>query len=184
MISLVAIPSYLIHNIINLAIMWKRIVSISQLPQLSSRTVQRPQLRAAIIKPDTVTISRTRGFHVIPTLQGPRKQDNYNDQQDFDRKVLNPEKSEGTVSGTDSEIAKYPTAYDPTKTSPEREMRDTEKESQQDGKPGGPLDVSGANKDVNVGNEEKGAGPTQNADTGAHSTRGVTQKHGKGPRSS
>lgn len=168
----------------NLAIMWKRIVSISQLPPLSSRTAQRPQLRAAIIKPDTAAISPTRGFHVVPTLQGSRKQGDHNNQQDFDRKALNPEKSEGTVSGTDSEIAKYPTAYDPAKTSPEREMRDTEKESQQDGKPGGPLNVSGANKDINVGNEEKDAGPTQNADTGVHSTRGVTQKHGRGPRSS
>lgn len=165
--------------------MWKRIASISQLGQLSgSRPVRCPQLQVAVINPNVATIDQTRGFRFIPSLQVPGKQDDYNNQQDFDRHALNPEKAEGTSSGTDSEVAKYPTAYDPTKTSPEHELRDTEKESQQQGKPGGPLDVSGANKDVNIDQDEKSAGPTHNADTGAHSTRGKTHKHGKGPRSS
>lgn len=167
--------------------MLERIASVGQISRLSgSRAggVLRPHLPIASIRSSTAPATRSRGFHSIPGLQASRKQEERYNQQDFDREVLNPERAEGTVSGTDSEVAKYETAYDPSNTSPESEMKDTETESHQRGKPGGPLNVSGANKDVNIGRDENHSGPSQNVERGVHSSRGVTEKRGKGPRSS
>lgn len=165
--------------------MWERITSLGQIGRLSgNRAVLRPRLPISVIRSSIASTAQSRGFRSVPELRASRKQENRDNQQDFDRHALNPERAEGTVSGTDGEVAKYRTAYDPSKTSPEREMKDTEKESHEEGKSGGPLNVSGANKDVNIGRDENHSGPSHNVEKGVHSSKGVTQKHGKGPRSS
>ena len=166
--------------------MWERIISVAQIGQLSSsRAILRPRLPITMVRSSTAsTAPSSRGFRSVPYVRESRKEESRDNQRDFDRNALNPERAEGTVSGTDSEVAKYRTSYDPSNTSPEREMKDTETESKQDGKPGGPLNVSGANKDINIGRDENHSGPSQNVDRGVHSSKGITQKHGKGPRSS
>lgn len=163
--------------------MWERIASVSHIAKVSGdRAVLRPRLPIVSIRSSTAPTTWSRGFRSVPGLEASRKHEERYNQQDFDRTALNPERAESTVSGTDSEVAKYDTAYDPSQTSPERELKDTETESHKRGRSGGPLDVSGANKDINIGRDENHAGPSQNVERGVHSSKGVTQKHGKGPR--
>ena len=157
--------------------MWKRITSVGQLGQTSLRAIQTPPQLPTPISQPTAVIGQIRAYRAVPSLQIPDKHKEYSHQQDFDRTVLNPERAEGTRSGTDSEVAKSPSAYDPTKTSPESEMQATEEESEREGKPSNPLNVSGANTDVNKARDPQEGGPDHNANRGASSARGVTHKH-------
>lgn len=157
--------------------MWKRITSVGQLGQTSLRAIQTPPQLPTPISQPTAVIGQIRDYRAIPNLQTPDKHKEYSNQQDFDRTVLNPEKAEGTRSGTDNEVAKSPSAYDPTKTSPESEMQATEEESEREGKLSNPLNVSGANTDVNKARDPQEGGPDHNANRDASSARGVTHKH-------
>lgn len=114
----------------------------------------------------------------MPGFQVDRRRE-YDHLQDFDRTVLNPERAEGTRSGTDNDVAKQRTAYDPSKTSPESEMQSSEEESQQEGGASNPLNVSGANKEVNEYRNEREGTPENNAPRDAHSARGASPKHRK-----
>lgn len=118
----------------------------------------------------TTTTTLPRLFHTTPTPQT-----SFRDKSQ-DRTVLNPERSEGTTSGTDSEVARHRTAYDPTKTSPESEMAASAEESRQEGDVSDPLTVSGANQEVNRARDPKEGGPDRNADRPWHSSRGKTNK--------
>ncbi|KAJ5899390.1 hypothetical protein N7495_004134 [Penicillium taxi] len=75
-----------------------------------------------------------------------------------DRNSINPERSEGTMSGTDSEVTQHHSAFDPKTTKPESELEQTGRESEQEGKSGNPLKSSPANKDINAwkGTKESG----------------------------
>lgn len=95
--------------------------------------------------------------------------------EDFDREALQPDRSEVTKSGTDSEIAQHESAYDPSNTAPESELEATEQESNQKGK-GGTLNMSGANKDVNMWRGPQEGGPDRNAERGVSSTRETPNK--------
>lgn len=96
-----------------------------------------------------------------------------------DRTRLNPQRTETTKSGTDSEVAQHPAAFDPSKTAPETEMRATEEESESEGKSRNPLDMSPANKDVSAWRGPTEGGPAQNADKPGPSARGQPRKNRK-----
>lgn len=95
--------------------------------------------------------------------------------EDFDREALQPDRAEGTKSGTDSEIAQHDSAYDPSNTAPESELEATEQENQQKGK-GGTLNVSGANQDVNKWRGPQEGGPDRNIERERPSGRGSPNK--------
>jgi hypothetical protein len=84
-----------------------------------------------------------------------------------------------TKSGTDSEVAQHPTAYDPSKTAPETELRATGEEHEREGKSGNPLDMSPANKNVSGWRKPTEGGPAQNADKPGPSARGQPRKNRK-----
>ncbi|KAJ5646898.1 hypothetical protein N7490_003270 [Penicillium lividum] len=94
----------------------------------------------------------------------------------MDREKLDPERSEGTESGTDSEVAHHESAYDPHNTAPESEMEAVGKEKQEVGKDGNPLDMSAANSDVSSWRGPEEEGPVRNVDKPTHSGKGVTPK--------
>lgn len=149
--------------------MFKRLASISQLGQAASKAVQRtqPQLRTLA----------AQSFSSIPNLRTTKKDAGFTQSEDFNRTALDPERNEGTNSGTDSEVAQHPSAYDPNDTAPESELHDMEKESSQEGEPASPLNVSGANQEVNSPLDPREGMADRNADREGHSTRGVTPKH-------
>jgi hypothetical protein len=95
-----------------------------------------------------------------------------------DRTSLHPERSEGTLSGTDSEVAQHPSAYDPSKTTPESEFAASEEEAKLEGKHANPLNMSGANKEVGRARDPKEGGADRNAAKAGPSSRGWTKKHG------
>ncbi|CAI7587695.1 unnamed protein product [Penicillium bialowiezense] len=74
----------------------------------------------------------------------------------LDREALNPERSETAKSGTDGEVAEHPSAFDPSKTSPESEHEATAEESRREGKDD-PLNMSPANKDDRESSSRPGA---------------------------
>jgi hypothetical protein len=84
-----------------------------------------------------------------------------------------------TKSGTDSEVAQHPAAYDPSKTAPETELRATKEEHKREGKRGSPLDMSPANKDVSAWRGPTEGGPAQSADKPGPSVRGQPKKNRK-----
>lgn len=123
---------------------------------------------SAAILPRPTAISRH--FAAAPHLS---KQEA--DTRDFDREALDPQSSEATKTGTDDQIAQYDSAFDPSNTNPESELKATEQEAQQKGKTG-TLNVSGANKEVNTWRGPLEGGPDRNADKEATSKRGHPNK--------
>ncbi|KAI9925195.1 hypothetical protein ASPWEDRAFT_705658 [Aspergillus wentii DTO 134E9] len=142
--------------------MLSRITSISQHGLAATRSLRQ------FHPPIASSAQQTRAFHGAPSL---RTSDSNKEQ---DRTTLNPERSEVTKSGTDSEVAQHPAAYDPSKTSPESEIQATEEESRQEGKVSNPLDMSPANKDVSDWAQEEGDSSHQKTTA---SSRGQTHKH-------
>lgn len=157
--------------------MFKKLAFIGQQAQSASRVVQRPlpQLRTPLVQPTPVA-SATVQFSTHPALQTTKKDAGFSRSEDFDRTVLNPKRNEGTKSGTDSEVAQHGAAYDPSRTSPESEMEEMEEETQAEGGPANPLDVSGANQEVNRSRDPREGMADRNADREGHSTRGFTPK--------
>ena len=125
------------------------------------------------IAPRFLALSSTSSFHTR-TYQ----QTDYHDKSQ-DRTVLDPERNEGTKTGTDSEVARQPYAYDPTKTSPESEIAASEEESHHEGRRSNPLNVSGANQEASRPRDPNEGGPDRNVDKqGRHSSKGWSRKHG------
>lgn len=142
--------------------MWKSLLSHGQ--QATRTTQLRP-----IAKALTPSVS-TRPFSAAPQLQKESTPDIH------DRTALNPERSEVTKSGTDSEVAHHPSAYDPTNTSPEHELEATNEESRREGKGTNPLDMSPANKDVSAWRGPQEGGAERNADREVSSSKGSPKK--------
>ncbi|PLN77284.1 hypothetical protein BDW42DRAFT_177205 [Aspergillus taichungensis] len=94
-----------------------------------------------------------------------------------DRTKLDPQRSEVTKSGTDAEVASHPAAFDPSKTSPESEMKATEEESRQEGKTSNPLNMSPANSETSDWQNQAEQGATRNEDKEKSSERGATRKN-------
>lgn len=135
-----------------------------------------------MLKTLTSTTSR-RCLQVQPStttqrlLSTPRQPLSNEYVKEGDRASLKPERAEGTVSGTDSEVAQRSASYDPTKTSPESEMAATQEESQLKGSERNPLNVSAANKDVGGPRDPKEGGADRNAEKPGPSSRGWTKKN-------
>ncbi|KAJ5168610.1 uncharacterized protein N7482_004204 [Penicillium canariense] len=142
--------------------MWKSLLS-------SSQKVIRPSCTSHPTVNLTTPIATRRTLVVSPRF--------YKDKapNDFDRESLNPQRTEVTKSGTDSEIAQHDTAWDPSTTSPERELEATEEESHSKGKKG-TLNMSPANQDVNKWRGPEEGGPARNADKESTSKRGQPNK--------
>jgi len=145
--------------------MWKRTIpsrqQIHALPRLHALSVTTNTQRA---------LSTTTPLH---------QNHNHPSSSTEDRTRLNPERTETTKSGTDSEVAQHPAAFDPSKTAPETELRATEEEHKSEGKSGNPLDMSPANKDVSGWRGPTEGGPAQNADKPGPSARGQPRKNRK-----
>lgn len=93
-----------------------------------------------------------------------------------DRHSLTPERSEVAKSGTDSEVAEHPSAWDPNNTDPERELEATQEENQREGKQGSPLNMSPANKEASAWRGPTEGGADRNADRQASSAKGRPNK--------
>jgi hypothetical protein len=88
---------------------------------------------------------------------------------DQDRESLKPRPSDGTKSGSDTDVADktQDAAWNPNKTRPGKEMDSAEQESESDG--GNPLEASGANQELSkpqgdnpgAGHEKKNDHPNQ-----------------------
>lgn len=110
----------------------------------------------------------------LRTTQGQKREETQGSRED-----LNPSRSETSKTGTDDEVANAETAFDPLTTRPESEYRRSESESKQRGKPGNPLDVSPANKDVSGARDPMEGGPDRNAEKSQTSGKGTTPKNHK-----
>ncbi|KAJ9224521.1 hypothetical protein DTO021C3_815 [Paecilomyces variotii] len=95
-----------------------------------------------MVRASAVDFRGTRSFGTRSTLFAESSQ------KSIDRNELKPERSEYSKSGTDDEVAGHPSAFDPSKTSPESEVQASCEETRQEGKSSNPLNVSPGNKDV------------------------------------
>ncbi|KAF7586332.1 hypothetical protein BBP40_009060 [Aspergillus hancockii] len=96
---------------------------------------------------------------------------------DFERNILNPERTETCKSGSDDEVGHHKSAYDPLITTPESEYLADEEESKLDGKGHHPLFVSPANVEVSHCLDQMIGGAVHGADRRGPSARGWTRKH-------
>ncbi|GAD97493.1 conserved hypothetical protein [Paecilomyces variotii No. 5] len=97
-------------------------------------------------------------------------------QKSIDRNELKPERNEYSKSGTDNEVAGHPSAFDPTKTSPESEMEATGEETAREGKSSNPLNVSPGNQEVSKARDPKEGGADAST-TRSASSRGAPRKN-------
>ncbi|EAW06651.1 uncharacterized protein ACLA_083460 [Aspergillus clavatus NRRL 1] len=146
--------------------MLKGLASIAQFGYIAARNTQRIPFRAPI-----TIATQTRSFRSLPSLRASEEKPKIHD-----RNTLDPQRSEGTKTGTDNEVASHPAAYDPNTTSPESEIAETEKETKQGGKVSNPLNVSAANQGVSEARDPQEGGPDHNADKSALSGKGRTRK--------
>lgn len=145
--------------------MWKSVISSGQ---RAARTAQHITPTPTLWTPQTSTTTH-RAFSAVLPLRKESKEAN-----DWNREELNPQRSEVSKSGTDSELAQHDSAFDPSNTSPESELEATEQEASQKGKKG-TLNMSPANKDVHAWKGPNEGGPDRNADREA-SSRGTPNK--------
>ncbi|PKX95478.1 uncharacterized protein P174DRAFT_511223 [Aspergillus novofumigatus IBT 16806] len=138
--------------------MLKGFVSIGQLGHNATRNARRVQFQPAFQAPVTA-VKQRRAFRSLEGLRASEEQPRMHN-----RNELDPQRSEGTKTGTDNEVATHHAAYDPNTTSPEGEINQAEKESEQGGKVSNPLDVSAANKDVSEARDPQEGGPDHNAE--------------------
>lgn len=146
--------------------MWKTIISAGQQATRASRSQLSKPTSQSLATP---TATRTP-FSTTPLRQIE------DGQSSLDRETLNPERSETAKSGTDGEVAKHPSAFDPKNTAPESELAATEEESRQEGKKESPLNMSPANRDASAWRRQEEDGPDRNRDREASSSRGAPKK--------
>ncbi|GMF80393.1 unnamed protein product [Aspergillus oryzae] len=96
---------------------------------------------------------------------------------DFERQILNPERTETCKSGSDDEVGHHKCSYDPSTTTPESEYLADEAESLLDGKGHHPLFVSPANLEVSHYIDPMSEGAVQGAARLGPSGKGWTRKH-------
>ncbi|KAJ5923387.1 hypothetical protein N7454_008632 [Penicillium verhagenii] len=148
--------------------MWKSLITTGQ--QATRRT--RPHQTLGLWKPPLS--SATRG--AFGTTSQCQKTANNAESSLKDREKLDPDRSEGTKSGTDSEVAQHPSAYDPHNTAPESELEAVGKEKQSQGVDANPLNMSPANSDVSAWREPTEGGPDRNVEKEATSAKGAPKK--------
>ncbi|KGO74515.1 hypothetical protein PITC_099070 [Penicillium italicum] len=146
--------------------MWKPIFSAGQQATRATWSqVSKTTTHSLATPTATRTPFSTTALPQIEKGQGP-----------LDRETLNPERSETAKSGTDGEVAKHPSAFDPKNTAPESELAATEEESRQEGKTESPLDMSPANRGASAWRRQAEDGPDRNRDRAASSSRGASKK--------
>lgn len=103
------------------------------------RTASRRTLPARSLS----SLLTTRHIHTLPTTP---QTSNYTT---LEREILRPDRAETCQSGTDDEVARHKSPYDPTQTSPEKEVSALREEYRQEGDLiHDPLAVSPANAQV------------------------------------
>lgn len=146
--------------------MWKSVISSSQ---QAARAAQHPSTKPSLWTPPTSAPTH-RTFSAVAKLQ----KETGAQAQPWNRESLNPQRTEVSQSGTDSELAHHDSAFDPSNVAPESELEATEQEAQHKGKKG-TLNMSPANKDVHAWKRPEEGGPDRNADRGP-SSRGSPSK--------
>jgi hypothetical protein len=118
-----------------------------------------------------------RANHNIRHLQDNLTAANQNDTFTIlERQILRPDRAETCQSGTDDEVARHKSPYDPTQTTIEKEVSALREEYRQEGDLHDPLAVSPANLQVShiLQLEEERAIPVWNP---LGSVKGWTSKH-------
>ncbi|KAF7117944.1 hypothetical protein CNMCM5793_007294 [Aspergillus hiratsukae] len=134
----------------------KGLIPVGQLGHNAARNAGRVQFQSGF-QTSVTAVQQRRAFRSLPCLRASEEQPRMHN-----RNELDPQRSEGTKTGTDNEVATHHAAYDPNTTSPESEINQAEKESEQGGKVSNPLDVSAANKDVSGARDPQEGGPDHN----------------------
>ncbi|KAK3333456.1 hypothetical protein B0T19DRAFT_126534 [Cercophora scortea] len=98
------------------------------------RSSQLPKSLPLSLRNSNTTTSSPRHYHATPLTLLPYKDDQ-------DRTSLKPRPSEGTKSGSDSDVANFKDAFNPKMTNPEEQMASSAREPG-----GGFLDASGGNQ--------------------------------------
>jgi len=147
--------------------LWDTSISIRTSVQAAKRTSS----RTSSVYPGLVR--HLRALHNIPDEKpSPRE---IQTTIESERRVLNPERSETSKSGTDNEVAGYSSSYDPSETTPENEFKVLENECRNVGIIN-PLFISPANKKFSTLLDEMAGGSVHNADKLGASGRGLTRK--------
>jgi hypothetical protein len=147
--------------------LWNTSISIRNSVQAAKRTSS----RTSTVFP--VSVTHLRALHITPQEKpSPRE---IQTTIESERRVLNPERSETSKSGTDNEVAGHSSSYDPSETTPENELRALEKECQNMGIIN-PLFISPANREFSTLLDEMVGGSVHNADKLGVSGRGLTRK--------
>ncbi|RMJ27196.1 hypothetical protein PHISP_01965 [Aspergillus sp. HF37] len=150
------------------------------MPPTMLKTLTSTATRRSLLQLQPPTTASHRLLHTTRPVYSIDNSNNSksDDRKPDDRTSLHPERTEGTLSGTDSEVAEHASAYDPSKTTPESEFAASEAESKLEGKHANPLNVSGANQEIARARDPKEGGADRNADKSGPSSRGRTRKHG------
>ncbi|KAE8353431.1 hypothetical protein BDV28DRAFT_148090 [Aspergillus coremiiformis] len=96
---------------------------------------------------------------------------------DFERQILNPERSENSKTGSDDEVGNHKCSYDPSNTRPESEYLADEEECKLAGNGRHPLFVSPANREVSHFLDPMVGGAVHGADRLGPSAQGWTRKN-------
>ena len=130
-----------------------------------SLLAQGRNLRFAASTIPIAPLSLARQYHPTANLLSN------NDSQD--RQSLNPQRSEGTKSGTDNQVAeKTDAAFNRNKTSPEEAKESAAKTSN-----GNPLEASGANQEFSKSHASEEVADKSDKKTKSGGSKG--KKHGK-----
>ncbi|KAL2827829.1 hypothetical protein BDW59DRAFT_160139 [Aspergillus cavernicola] len=148
--------------------MWKELANILHLGRANIRHTRIQHFQVQQLK-------TTQRFSAIPSMRASQPQDEKDHYHD--RNKLDPSRTESSQSATTDEVATQETAFDPTKTSPESEIRASKEETKQKGGGRSPLGVSAADKDVSRARDPKEGGADRNVETGASSARGRPRKN-------
>jgi hypothetical protein len=111
------------------------------------------------------SLSLARQYHPTANL--------FSENNNQDRQSLNPQRSEGTKSGTDNQVAeKTDAAFNRDKTSPEAAKESAAKTSN-----GNPLEASGANQELSKSQASEEVADKSDKKTKSGGSKG--KKHGK-----
>jgi hypothetical protein len=83
--------------------------------------------------------------------------------KNIDRTELKPDRDEYSKSGTDNEVAGHSSAFEPSMTTPESELKASCQESRRQGKISNPLKYSPGNKEISQDRDPGEGGPDESA---------------------
>lgn len=147
--------------------LWDTSISIKN----SVQAARRISSRTSSVYPGAVR--HLRALHITPHEKPSPKE--IQTTIESERRILNPERSETSKSGTDNEVAGYSSSYDPSETTPENELKVLDNECRTVGIIN-PLFISPANRDFSTLLDPMVGGSVHNADKLGTSGRGWTRK--------